>query len=323
MAPTGVTIEAERLSKRFGRRTALQELSFSAHQGDIVGLLGPNGSGKTTAIRLLTTVLPPTSGTFSLAGQPASRPAEIRRRVGVLPESSGYPGQQTGREYVRYHARLFGRPRKDAARVADRLLREVGLAERSTSRISGYSRGMRQRLGIARALVNDPDVLFLDEPTLGLDPSGQRQVLDLVRGIAHDRGVTVVVSTHMLSEVEEVCTRVIILGAGRMIAEGPTSEVANGVTVQHSGQLRVPIDGVARARSALDGVAGLVLTQPDGRPDTLRITLSERPEARGADSGLNIALHAVVEAGVPVLAFEVEGARLSTAFLAMTAEGAQ
>jgi ABC-2 type transport system ATP-binding protein len=314
-----VTIEAARLTKRYGSRTAVRELSFTARQGDVVGLLGPNGSGKTTTIRLLTTVLPPTVGTFAVAGVPSSRPTEIRRRVGVLPESSGYPGHQTGREYLRYHARLFGRTRPDAIRIADDLLAEVGLAERGSSRISTYSRGMRQRLGIARALVNDPVVVFLDEPTLGLDPAGQRQVLGMVRQIARDRGATVVLSTHTLPEVEEVCTSAIILSDGRVLVSGPMSEVTRTVTVQHSGQLRVPVDLVDQARAALSAVPGLSLEPVDGRPDILKISLTEGRDR--SDSGLNPALRAVLAADVPVLSYEVEGARLSTAFLTMTADG--
>jgi ABC-2 type transport system ATP-binding protein len=313
-----VTIEAVRLTKRYGARTAVRELSFTARPGDVVGLLGPNGSGKTTTIRLLTTVLPPSAGTFSVAGVPSSRPAEIRRRVGVLPESSGYPGHQTGREYLRYHARLFGRSRPEAVRIAGELLAEVGLAEPGSTRIATYSRGMRQRLGIARALVNDPAVVFLDEPTLGLDPAGQRQVLGMVRRIAGDRGATVVLSTHTLPEVEEVCTSAIILSDGSVLVSGPMSEVTRTVTVQHSGQLRVPVDLVDKARAALSGVPGLALEATEGRPDILRIT---RTEGRDG-AGLNPALRAVLAADVPVLSYEVEGARLSTAFLTMTAEGA-
>jgi ABC-2 type transport system ATP-binding protein len=312
-----VTIEAVRLTKRYGSRAAVRELSFTARQGDVLGLLGPNGSGKTTTIRLLTTVLPPTAGTFSVAGVPSSRPAEIRRRVGVLPESSGYPGHQTGREYLRYHACLFGRSRLDATRIADGLLAEVGLAERGSSRIATYSRGMRQRLGIARALVNDPVVVFLDEPTLGLDPAGQRQVLGMVRRIARERGATVVLSTHTLPEVEEVCTGAIILSDGRVLIAGPMSEVTRTVTVQHSGQLRVPVDQVDRARAALSGVPGLTVETTEGRPDILKVAVTEGREG----TGLNPALRALLAADVPVLSYEVEGARLSTAFLTMTADG--
>src|SRR5882757_3082546 len=124
------TLEVDRLSKRYGARTAVDELSFTAEQGDIIGLLGPNGAGKTTTIRLLTTILKPTGGHFSVAGIPGSKPTLIRRRVGVMPESAGYPAEQTGHSYLRYHARLFGRSRVDATRVAERLLAEVGLSER-------------------------------------------------------------------------------------------------------------------------------------------------------------------------------------------------
>jgi ABC-2 type transport system ATP-binding protein len=319
---TGVNVEAVRLSKSFGGRTAVQELSFSARQGEVVGLLGPNGAGKTTSIRLLTTVLTPTSGEFSIAGIPSTRPIDIRRRVGVLPESAGYPGHQTGRDYLRYHARLFGLARSDTARVTDRLLAEVGLEDRASSRIATYSRGMRQRLGIARALVNDPAVVFLDEPTLGLDPAGQRQVLGIVRDIAARRGATVILSTHTLPDVEEVCTTVLILDRGRVLVSGTVGEVTREVAVRRSGQLRVPSDLVARAQQALAGVAGLIFEPADERPDVLRIWLTEEFEDRrdGADAALNAALGAVLSANVPVLSFEVEGARLTSAFLTMTTE---
>ncbi len=170
-------VEARGVEKRYGSLVAVADLSFEAAEGEILGVLGPNGAGKTTAIRVLTTILAPTRGTFAVAGVPHTRAAEIRRRIGVLPESAGYPEHQTGEEYLRYHARLYGRSRAGARAVAAALLDEVGLADRARSLISTYSRGMRQRLGIARALVNEPQVVFLDEPTLGLDPAGQRQML--------------------------------------------------------------------------------------------------------------------------------------------------
>ena len=197
---TSSTVEAMRLTKHYGGRTAVEGVSFEASQGEIVGLLGPNGAGKTTTIRLLTTVLEPTSGEFSIAGYPSTSATEIRRCVGVLPESSGYPSHQTGGEYLRFYARLYGLSRTQARSVSTGLLAAVGLEERSRSPISTYSRGMRQRLGIARALVNDPAVVFLDEPTLGLDPAGQAQVLSIIRGIVKDRDATVVLSTHLLPE---------------------------------------------------------------------------------------------------------------------------
>jgi ABC-2 type transport system ATP-binding protein len=315
-----VTLEAKRLTKRYGARTAVDELSFTARRGDVVGLLGPNGAGKTTTIRLLTTVLTPSAGEFAVAGVPGDRPAEIRRRVGVLPESAGYPGNQTGREYLRYHARLFGLPRAEAERVAARLLAEMGLHDRAGSRIAGYSRGMRQRLGIARALVNDPAVVFLDEPTLGLDPAGQRQVLGIVRDIAERGGATVVLSTHTLPEVEEICTSVLILDRGKVIAAGSVGDVTAAAAARRTARLRVPVVHAGRVGQVLAEVAGLRLDSVDEDAGVLRVSLGADADGGGA-TGLNGALEAVLRADVPVLSFEVEGARLSDAFLTMTRDG--
>jgi ABC-2 type transport system ATP-binding protein len=319
----GVTLEALGLTKRFGDRTAVDGLSFTVPQGEVVGLLGPNGAGKTTTIRLLTTVLAPTSGEFAVAGIASDRPTLIRERVGVLPESAGYPGHQTALDYLRYHARLFGLSRADAARLAERLLTEVGLEARASSRISKFSRGMRQRLGLARTLVNDPAVVFLDEPTLGLDPAGQRQVLGMVRDIAQRRGATVVLSTHTLPDVEEVCTSVMILDRGQIVVSGTVREVTSVVAAPRSGQLRVPFELVGQAKDALARVPGIALDLTDERPDVIRISLTVPPGAGSGDeeAGLNAAVRAVLAAGVPILAFEVEGARLSDAFFTMTRNG--
>jgi ABC-2 type transport system ATP-binding protein len=221
-----MTIEAHDVTKAYRTVVAVQDLSFAAGAGEVIGLLGPNGAGKTTAIRVLTTILAPTAGRFSVAGIPNTRPAEIRARIGVLPESAGYPDQQTGEEYLRYHARLYGQSRASARAAAAALLRDVGLADRQSSPIATYSRGMRQRLGIARALVNDPAVVFLDEPTLGLDPAGQEQILRVVEGMSRERAATVVLSTHLLAEVEKVCSRVLILSCGQLVADGTVAEIA-------------------------------------------------------------------------------------------------
>jgi ABC-2 type transport system ATP-binding protein len=318
-----VTLEALRLTKRFGDRIAVDGLSFSVPQGEVVGLLGPNGAGKTTTIRLLTTVLAPTSGAFSVAGIASDRPRLIRQRVGVLPESAGYPRHQTARAYLRYHARLFGLSRPDAAGLAEHLLAEVGLDERASSRISTFSRGMRQRLGLARALVNEPVVVFLDEPTLGLDPAGQRQVLGIIRDVAERRGATVVLSTHTLPDVEEVCTSVVILHRGRILVSGTVGEVTSVVATPRSAQVRVPFELIDRARGVLARVPGLAVGPGDERPDVIRVSLTVPPAAarRERDTGLNAAVGALLAADVPILSFEIEGARLSDAFFTVTSEG--
>ena len=307
-------LRTRQLTKRFGTRIGVDALTFDAERGEVVGLLGPNGAGKTTTIRLLSTVLAATSGDFSVAGVPSSRPAEVRRRVGALPESAGYPRYQTGLEYLTYFARLFGHNRADAIRLASRLLAEFGLAERAARPISTYSRGMRQRLGIARALVNDPDVVFLDEPTLGLDPAGQLQVLHVVRDIAARRRATVVLSTHMLAEVEAVCSKVLILDRGRVIKWSTVAEVTAAVGAPRSAVIRVPLDQIGTAVEAVGALPGRTVSAADERPDALRVTTT------GSSDGMNAVLAELLRASVPILAFEVEGTRLTDAYLSLTGD---
>jgi ABC-2 type transport system ATP-binding protein len=310
-------IEAEGIGKDYGSLTAVRDLSFVVDAGEVLGVLGPNGAGKTTAIRVLTTILPASRGRFSVAGVPSTRSQEIRRRIGVLPESAGYPERQTGEEYLTYHARLHGHTRAGARAVATGLLDELGLFQRRGSLIGTYSRGMRQRLGIARALVNDPAVVFLDEPTLGLDPAGQRQVLGHVRRIAEERGAAVLLSTHLLTEVEENCSRVLILNRGRAVAQGTVSEVVRLAAAPRSGRLQVAPEQEERAAAALAGVPGVARVTRDGRPGWLSIAFA----AGGAgtdDVSMNPAVRALLDAGVVLISFQLEGARLSDAFLAMT-----
>src|SRR6185503_6423962 len=195
----------------------------------------------------------------------------IRQRVGVLPESPGYPRWQTCQEWLAYHARLYGASRGDARTTALRLLGEVGLGERAGSLIAGLSRGMRQRLGIARTLVNEPAVVFLDEPTLGLDPSGQRQMLGLIKQIAETRGATVVLSTHLLAEVEEVCGRVVILNRGRIVAEGTVAEIARRAGAPRQGRLQVPPVATPQALEALRERG--IQASEDSRPGQLDLAL--------------------------------------------------
>ena len=308
-------VEVESVARQYGSVVAVRDLTFALQAGEVLGVLGPNGAGKTTAIRVLTTILSPSYGSFTIDGIPHTRPQEIRRRIGVLPESAGYPERQTGYEYLRYHARLHGHSRGSAGALAAGLLDEVGLGERGGSLITTYSRGMRQRLGIARALVNDPRVVVLDEPTLGLDPAGQRQVLGNVKRIASDRGAAVLLSTHLLAEVEENCSRVLILNRGRVVTEGTVTEVARRAAAPRSGLLRVLPEDAERATILLAGRSGVENVETNGRPGTLTVVFA------GTEPSLNETLRALLDADVPVLSFELEGARLSDAFLALTEDG--
>ena len=220
-----LVLVAEDLRMFYGPRLALRGLSFSLRAGRILGFLGPNGAGKTTAIRILTTILEPTAGHFTVDGIRSDDPQAIRRRIGVLPESLGFNKHMTGHECLTYFGRLFGRPKAVARANADRLLKEMGLETRGKSLVGSYSRGMRQRLGIARALVNDPAVMFLDEPTLGLDPKGQQELLELIGRIARERKVAIVLCSHVLSDIEVVCDDVLIMNMGEVVARGTVAEV--------------------------------------------------------------------------------------------------
>ncbi len=311
-------VEAHGLARTYGSLVAVDDLSVSVRGGEVLGMLGPNGAGKTTAVRMLTTILAPSRGSFSVAGIPHSRPGEIRRLIGVLPESAGYPGGQTGEGYLVYHARLHGQSRAHARATARSLLGETGLRERGGSRISTYSRGMRQRLGIARALVNDPVAVFLDEPTLGLDPAGQRQVLATVRAIARERGAAVLLSTHLLNEVEENCSHVLILNRGRVVAEGTVAEIVSRAAAPRRVRLQVAPEHAERAAAALAPVRTVErVDHAEGQPGWLVVTLS----APGGDNGAPPAsecMRALLDSGIELRSFELDGARLSDAFLAMT-----
>lgn len=222
--PSGVTCTS--ISYRYGSRVALDDVSLRALPGTVTGLIGPNGAGKTTLIRLLSTVLPLQIGDFRVAGYDSQSPSEIKQRIGVLPESAGYPLSTSGLEYLRYFARLYGLGRSEAAERAGRLLNEMGLGPYGSDRIKTYSRGMRQRLGLARCLINDPKVLFLDEPTLGLDPAGQREVLEIVEEAARRREATVILTSHLLDEVEQICDLLVVLDKGRVVGSGRVSDLA-------------------------------------------------------------------------------------------------
>src|SRR6266508_885797 len=235
---------AEDLRKSYGPRRALQGLTFSLRAGRILGFLGPNGAGKTTSIRILTTMMEPESGHFIVDGIGSEYPEKIRRKIGVLPENLGFPRQMTGMEYLVYYGQLYGRTAAEAKNYALKLLEDVGLQKRGKSLIGSYSHGMRQRIGIARALVNDPVVVFLDEPTLGLDPRGQQELLELVQRIARERNTGVVLCSHLLTEIERVCDDVVILNLGQIVARGSVAEVVGrvqrNITLRNALRVQVP-----------------------------------------------------------------------------------
>jgi len=225
--PPEPLVETVDLTKSYGSIVAVDSLSLRVMPGEIYGLLGPNGAGKTTTILMLLGLTAPTSGTARVLGlDPSHQALEVKRRVGYLPDAVGFYGRLTGRENLRYSAELNAIPRGEAETLIDDLLRRVGLSAAADRPTAGYSRGMLQRLGIADALVKDPSVLILDEPTTSIDPAGVAELLSLIRTLVAERGVGVLLSSHLLAQVERLCDRVGIFWRGRLLAEGAVADLA-------------------------------------------------------------------------------------------------
>lgn len=256
-------IAIEGLTRDFGAVRALDGLTLTVARGQVAGLLGHNGAGKTTSIRILNGLLAPTSGRASVLGMdPQRHGPQIRARTGVLTETPSLDERLTARENLAFAAQLFGVPSASVASRVVELLATFGLSERADDRAAGFSRGMKQRLALARALVHDPELILLDEPTAALDPVAAREVHELVRGYADDEARTVVITTHNLVEAQKLCDRVVILRNGRAIAEGAPADLARQLSVA----TQVEIEVAPGDATAADQVArGL----PDGASATL------------------------------------------------------
>src|SRR5271154_3729455 len=212
-------IRAQELTKRFGAFTAVDHVSFEVARGELFGLLGPNGAGKTTLSRMLTTLITPTSGEAWVAGENVNRaPARVRERIGVIPQALTSDLDLTGWENVDVYGEFYGLGRRVRHERAERLLTMVGLAERANDLVATYSGGMRRRLEIARGLIHSPEVLFLDEPTIGLDPQSRRAVHDLLETLRGESEITISLTTHYMDEAESLCDRIAIVDGGKIIA---------------------------------------------------------------------------------------------------------
>jgi ABC-2 type transport system ATP-binding protein len=220
-------IQTEGLTRRYGAQTAVDGLTLEIQEGEIFGFLGPNGAGKTTTILMLLGLTEPSAGRARVLGvDPTHDPLLIKRQVGYLPENVGFYDDLTGRENLRFMARLNRIPEDKARAKIEEALSIVGLNGEGDKLVGAYSRGMRQRLGIAELLIKDPKLLILDEPTLGLDPDGVNKMLDLISGLNRDRGITVMLSSHQLEQVQRICHRVGIMIKGRLVALGTIEELA-------------------------------------------------------------------------------------------------
>jgi ABC-2 type transport system ATP-binding protein len=296
-------IRTRRLTKKYGELTAVNKLDLAVYPGEIFGLLGQNGAGKTTTILMLLGLSEPTSGEASVMGlDPAWEPREVKRRVGYLPDAVGFYEDMTGRENLRYTARLNGLRRDEAEAAITEVLEQVGLTDRANDPVEQYSRGMRQRLGIADALVKSPDLLILDEPTTSIDPLGVVEILDLLRKLVDEGGLAIMLSSHLLSQVQSVCDRIGIFAAGRMIGVGTVDELArqfgDGTAVIEVG-LELPTQAdVDRAAAALRAINAVESVEPAGpgngtwrvhvRPSTAEGRVRQDILVAAVDQGLRL-----------------------------------
>jgi ABC-2 type transport system ATP-binding protein len=302
-------IEVEHLVKEYGRIRAVDDVSFAVGRGEIFGLLGPNGAGKTTIISTLSCLLPPTAGTARVAGHDVVKDSmEVRSRIGVVPQEIALYQTLSAKENLMFWGRMYGLSGAGLARRADELIEAVGLMERAGARIDTYSGGMKRRINIAVGLLHDPEVLFLDEPTVGIDPQTRRSLLDLVRDL-NERGLTILYTTHYLEEAEFLCDRVGIVDGGRLIAMGTQRELVERIGAADT--ITVVADGLAAAgEGSLEGLGGVLAATVEG--STLRLN---------AESGSTL-LPALVErltgAGVSIHSVEVAAPNLESVFLHLT-----
>ena len=306
-------ISVENLTKRYATKTAIEAMSFRVEKGEILGFLGPNGAGKTTTMRIITGYMPSTDGTVKVDGfDVADQPLEVRRRIGYLPENPPLYTEMTVNSYLQFVAKLKGltgaRVQEDVNRAMDR----VNITDVQDRIIAKLSKGYKQRVGIAQALLGDPPVLILDEPTIGLDPKQIQEVRELIKSLAGTH--TVVLSTHILPEVEQTCHRVIIIDHGKIVA------------VDTPQNLRSQIQGGARVIIEVEGPAADVLTAVKAIPGVATARILTQDASRGSfqvdvDSGKDIRrdlARAVVQAGWGLLELQSENMSLEDIFIKLT-----
>lgn len=306
-------IEVQGLTKYYGRHLAIQDLTFNAKKGEILGFLGPNAAGKTTTMRILTGFMPPSQGTARIAGfDVLEQSLEVRKRIGYLPETVPLYPEMSVWEYLEYMGSLR-RVRDLDGRISE-VLEEVRLEERSESYIGNLSKGMKQRVGLAQALLHKPDVLILDEPTIGLDPAQIIEVRRLIQELGKDR--TVLLSTHILSEAQQVCDRVLIINKGQLVAE----DTPENLQAQISGADQL----VVRASLETDALKELLRSLPDVTDvlpgeDEGEVLVMSIP---GKDIRPQVA-RKIVEEGFDLLELRLAGLSLEEIFLQLTREDAR
>ncbi|MBC6611204.1 gliding motility-associated ABC transporter ATP-binding subunit GldA [Hymenobacter sp. BT507] len=274
-------VEVEKLTKTYGAQNAVNNISFTAGKGEILGFLGPNGAGKSTTMKIATGYLPPSAGTVKLAGfDVTEQPLEVRRRVGYLPEHNPLYLDMYVHEYLEFIGSVHGLKGSELRRRVQQMVDRVGLGREQNKQIGALSKGYRQRVGLAQALIHDPGVLILDEPTTGLDPNQIGEIRTLIREVGEDK--TVIFSTHILPEVTALCSRVVIINRGQLVADSPVADLGAGTKGETliRAEFEQPIDP-----APLRALPGILAVEADASPATYRIRAAG-PDLRGSISRL-------------------------------------
>lgn len=303
-------LEVKKLSKTYGGLNAVKDVSFTLLPGDIFGFIGSNGAGKTTTIKMLATLLEPTDGTATLEGFDIQRePMEVRRRIGYMPDFFGLYDDVRVWEYLDFFATIYRVPSHERSQVIDNVLELTDLTFKKDAMVASLSRGMQQRLCLARCLVHDPLLLLLDEPASGLDPRARAELKELLAELGR-MGKIILVSSHILPELADFCTKVGIIERGELLAFGPVDEIARGMETTKVIEVRV-LERAGEAGMFLHGKPGVNNTYLMGA-STVKVDFS------GSDQDQVAMLRSMVTAGFPVLSFQEQGADLEDVFLKVT-----
>jgi len=300
-------VDTKNLTKRYREKLAVNTLTLSVQEGEIFGFLGPNGAGKTTTILMLLGLTEPTSGQLSVCGfNPTHEPLEVKKRVGYLPENPGFYDDLSAKENLLYMARLNRIPEKEAQRRTAEVLEQVGLSEDGERLVREFSRGMKQRLGIAEVLVKKPIAIILDEPTLGIDPDGAIRILEIIKNLNHDHNLTVMLSSHQLQQVQQICSRVGIIVKGRLIVQGEMDELGRAILKGRQWNFLLEVggnrDSLERSLQSIDGIDEI---EKRSQGWFLRCTKDVRPEV----------VSLVTTKGLPLLQLRSEDPTLEEIYL--------
>ncbi|RJP22469.1 MAG: ATP-binding cassette domain-containing protein [Candidatus Abyssobacteria bacterium SURF_5] len=309
-------IEVEHLTKNYGQISAISDVSFTVNRGEILGFLGPNGAGKTTTMRILTCFIPATSGSARVAGFDVfTQSLEVRRRIGYLPERVPLYGEMEVDAYLEFVARMKGVPARDRKRAIEEVKDKCGIRDISGRLVAKLSRGYAQRVGIAQALLNEPEVLILDEPTVGLDPNQIVEIRNLIKSLAGKR--TIILSTHILPEVSMICDSVAIINEGRIVARDSLSSLEADRQMKLHLLVRGPDADVLQALAAIEGVETAERTGSEDQCVRVRVALKPRVDAR------EMIAAEIVRRGWGLVELRPDRASLEDIFLRATAKEAE